>query len=183
MEFLNTWETFENPNLATGWSVVVAAVVTALIAWPVVRTARRAGKFKPQSALLLLVPALLIAGGGQIDEKRELEYRQSVTASGAVESSWSEIEAAIQAKYTVSSVEPFEDPVELVNVAYNASEDGTAPVTPPLVEVQMPDSTAVEVYWLIVEPTDSGIDVSLERQASAAMLDEGIDPERLLTAQ
>lgn len=178
MEFINTWQTFTAPNLALQISAVLAAVATFLMARPVIRVARKAGRFKPQSLILLVLPALMLVGGHVTDEVRELNYRDHVVASGAVDSGWAELEKSIEAQYNISGMEPFGDPIDVVNQSYIAAH-GNDKGRAPLVKVQMPESTHVEVYHLVVEPTDLGVDVSLKQTASAVFFEEGIDPERL----
>lgn len=177
MEFINTWQTFSSPNLVLQISAVLAAVATVLMARPVIRVARKAGRFKPQSLVLLALPALMLVGGHVVDDVRELNYRDNAVASGAVESGWAELEESIEAQYNISGVEPFDEPLDVVDMAFTTARGGEG--SSPLVKVQMPESTHVEVYHLVVEPTNLGLEVSLKQTASAVFFEEGIDPERL----
>lgn len=181
MEFINTWQGFENPNLGTVTAFFVALALTLAMAWKVIKVAVRSKRFKPQSLLLLVVPALIVVTGMQVDNVREDQYRTEVTASGASDTGWTEIEQAVKRKYNVASVTPQGDPIDSINMAKEAAESDNVGFTPrPMVAVQMPDTTHVEVYVLDVQQTSSGVDVTLELQESMRLQNEGIDPERLL---
>ena len=67
MTYIDSWPAFENPNIATVTAVLLALAAAAALAVPVVRVARKSKRFRPQSLLLLLVPALIVTGGARID--------------------------------------------------------------------------------------------------------------------
>lgn len=179
MEFIDSWKTFDHPHLVTIVTVIIAVVVTAVLALPVIRVARKTRRFKPQSALLLLVPALLVTGGVVTDDVREQNYRHEMASSGAVDASWAEIESAVKSKYNVSSVESFNDPVDALNQV-QANSQNVANAQLPLVTVHFADADHTEVYFLRVSTKGNGFEVDLEQQPMERLLHEGVDPDRLL---
>lgn len=176
MTYIDSWPAFENPNIATVTAVLLALAAAAALAVPVVRVARKSKRFRPQSLLLLLVPALIVTGGARIDDARESAHREALVASGQAEEAWGEIESDLMSSYRIRSVEPLGDPVDAVSSVAEASTGNVAYSSGPLVLVRLDDTPLAEVFRIVPD----GDRITLKRQVSAERLNEGVDPDRLL---
>lgn len=180
MEFIADWQTINNPNMLTHIGIAAAIVITGTLAVPIYRTAKKTNRIKPQSFLLLILPATLIFGGTQLDDVRSDRHQQQLAASGVTNDSWAELEALIKENYNVSKVTPAGDEAATLDAVKAAAAGSTnvSSVTDPKVTVQHPDSTYTGIYRIIVTPSATGTpDTTLARQQSMEMMNEGIDPE------
>ena len=78
MEFIADWQTINNPNMLTHIGIAAAIVITGTLAVPIYRTAKKTNRIKPQSFLLLILPATLIFGGTQLDDVRSDRHQQQL---------------------------------------------------------------------------------------------------------
>ena len=180
MEFIADWQTINNPNALTLAAVVVAVTITAIMTVPVVKTAKKTAHVKPQSFLLLALPAMIIFGGVQLDDVRADRHQEQMTASGVTDTSWLEVEKMIRDNYNVGKVTPVGDTAETLNAVKAAASGSTnvSNVKEPKVAVQHPESTHTEIYRVIVTPAENGApEITLARQQSLELAGEGVDPE------
>lgn len=179
LETVNTWQSFEHPHLGLTIGVAVALLVTAGIAVLIRRVSQRS-KFRPETLMLLVIPAMIVAAGAFVDDARADNYREEVVASGAIESGWSDIESAITDKYNVDAVAPHGDATDVVIRAMDAASSNVNYDMPTWVNVQLPDSENVQAFILQVEHDGINWEPTLHRAPWDAIRGDGIDPESLV---